>query len=130
MDNESQIFIDGKSQIVEMLQMMPQEERSALIKNLRLKNPVLAGELQEKSISFEEALVYGRISDLFQFVTPSVLGMALKGINEEFQRRVLSAIGRGHAEEAYLAMVDPSHTEERVKRAREKVRSVIISLIE
>ena len=38
------VFINGKAQIIEMLQHMPREERAVLLKNLKARNPQLAEE--------------------------------------------------------------------------------------
>ena len=44
-NSTNSIFINGKAQIIEMLQHMPREERSRLLKNLKIRNPQLAEEL-------------------------------------------------------------------------------------
>ena len=129
-DYESQVFIDGKSQIIEMLRLMPQREKSKLIRNLRLKNPALADELLEEGLSFEEMahLDEGKMHTLLDHISPSVLGVALRGMGEDFQRHILSTVNRRCAEEAYVAMIGPGITEEKIARAQKKVLRVMSQL--
>ena len=129
-NQEPQVFIDGKTQIIEMLRVMPREEKSKLIRNLRSKNPSLADELLEKGLSFDELghLNREKIHSLFRYIPPAVLGLALWGTEKNFQRRILSTMERPFAEEAYGAMVSPGATEEKALRARKRVLRLISQL--
>lgn len=121
------VFLNGKAQIIEMLQLMGTEERERLLANIRMRNPALANELIEKSLKFSDL---GRLSDdhllpLFNYVKAPIMGIALKNTDEDFQRRILSIAPRTYAEEAYSILITPIMNESRdSKRAQDKVLSV------
>lgn len=125
------VFINGRAQVVEMLQMMTSSEKDTLISNIRLRNPTLANELVEQSLTFEDL---GRLTDhnlqrLIQYIKAPVLGVALKGCDENFQRKLLLLAPRDYAEEAYNIMVTFLQNEKRdTPRARRKIIETLISL--
>ncbi len=129
--NTNGVFLNGKAQIIEMLQHMPREERSRLLKNLKIRNPQLADELTEQCFTFSDL---DNLSDhdlqmIFQYITAPILGMALKNIERSFQRRLLSLAGRDYAEEAFRVLKTSYSTEKRdVKRAQNKIIEVLVSL--
>lgn len=130
-NNTNGIFINGKAQIIEMLQHMPREERSRLLKNLKLRNPQLAEELTEQCFTFSDLdnLSDNDLQMIFQYVTAPILGMALKNIERAFQRRLLSLAGRDYAEEAFRVLKTNYATEKRdIKRAQNKIIEILVSL--
>jgi flagellar motor switch protein FliG len=125
------VFINGKAQIIEMLQHMPRDERAKLLKNLKLRNPQLAEELTEQCFTFSDLdnLSDQELSMIFQYVTAPILGMALKNIERNFQRRLLSLANRQYAEEAFRVLKTAYSTEKRdIKRAQNKIIEVLVSL--
>ncbi|MGZ3788463.1 MAG: FliG C-terminal domain-containing protein [Bacteriovorax sp.] len=130
-NNSNSIFINGKAQIIEMLQHMPREERSRLLKNLKVRNPQLAEELTEQCFTFSDLdnLSDGDLQMIFQYITAPILGMALKNIERSFQRRLLSLANREYAEEAFRVLKTSYSTEKRdIKRAQNKIIEVLVSL--
>ena len=125
------VFINGRAQAIEILQLLSPGERKKLLKNMRVKNPQLADELVEKSFTFSE-LDQLRDHDLkviFDYIKAPILGMALKFSNRNFQRRMLSLAERGYAENAYEAMMASYKNEkEMAKKAQNKVVSLLVSL--
>ncbi len=125
------IFINGKAQIIEMLQHMPREERARLLKNLKIRNPQLAEELTEQCFTFSDLdnLPDHELLMIFQFVTPPILGMAIKNVERSFQRRLLSLATREYAEEAFHVLKTTYSTEKRdIKRAQNKIVEILVSL--
>ncbi|MBP9682145.1 MAG: hypothetical protein KBD76_12120 [Bacteriovorax sp.] len=130
-NNSNSIFINGKAQIIEMLQHMPREERARLLKNLKVRNPQLAEELTEQCFTFSDLdnLSDNDLQMIFQYVTAPILGMALKNIERAFQRRLLSLAGRDYAEEAFRVLKTSYSTEKRdIKRAQNKIVEILVSL--
>ena len=130
-NNSNSIFINGKAQIIEMLQHMPREERSRLLKNLKIRNPQLAEELSEQCFTFSDLdnLSDSDLMMIFQYVTAPILGMALKNIERAFQQRLLSLAGRDYAEEAFRVLKTNYATEKRdAKRAQNKIVEILVSL--
>jgi len=125
------VFLNGKSQIIEMLQFMTEAEREVLIKNIKIRNPHLAEELLEKSLSFSNIsnMKDTDLQALFKYVQPAILGIALKATERNFQKRVLSITPREYAEEAYRNMKSPiTNEEDGIKRAQSKILNTLISL--
>ncbi len=130
-NSASGVFINGKAQIIEMLQHMPREERAILLRNLKARNPQLAEELTEQCFTFSDldSLSDNELGMIFQYVTAPILGMALKNVERSFQRRLLSLAGREYAEEAFRVLKTSYSTEKRdIKRAQNKIIEVLVSL--
>lgn len=130
--NENSVFINGKAQIIEMLQIMDFKEREKLLRNITSKNRQLASELMERSVSFRELshLSQHEIYLVIQHINPAILGVALKGSSQQEQKKILSLIPRNYAEQAYHSLVGKLTNETRdVKRAQDKIVSIIGSLI-
>ena len=92
MDNNSAtVFLNGKAQIIEMLQHMPREERVKLLKNIKIRNPQLAEELTQHSYTFSDIslLSDNELESIFRYVTAPIVGMALKEVDRNPQRRIL-----------------------------------------
>lgn len=133
MQNNTQagIFINGKAQIIEMLQHMKREERTKLLQNLKMRNPQLAEELMEQCFTFNDldTLRDDELVRVFSYISAPILGMALKNVETSFQRRLLSLAEREYAQEAFRVLKTPYSTEKRdVPRAQNKIIEVLISL--
>ena len=53
-NKENGIYINGRQQIIDMLQFMSEPERRKLLKNIEMRNAVMARELSEQSLSFND----------------------------------------------------------------------------
>ena len=128
---EKGIFINGKKQIIEMLQFMNEGERKKLLQNIGARNAVMAKELSEQSFSFND-LVHTSTSSLnkiFQSFNPAIIGLALYNTSSELQRKVLSSITRETAEAAFEVMnQNLSGKQAECKRAQEKIINNVIQL--
>ena len=125
------VFLNGKAQIIEMLQFMSRPERDKLLKNIKLRNPALASELMEQSFSFShiENLEGQDLLKLTGHIQAQIFGVALKNQTTSFQKKVLSAVNRNYAQEAYEVMLQPIKNEnELVKRAQNKIINVLMNL--
>ena len=54
MQEQEKVFINGKSQAISMLKLLTKSERMRIISAIRIKNPSLADELNNQSISFKD----------------------------------------------------------------------------
>ena len=131
-DVQGGYFINGKAQVLEMMQFLTPEEREKLIRNIRPRNPQLADELAAQSISFNtlRELNDHQLQLVFQYVQAPILGIAMKSMDMRTQRRLLSVAPRTYAEEVYNAMTTRLSNEANgIRRAQEKVKGVIIALM-
>jgi flagellar motor switch protein FliG len=125
------IFINGKSQVVEMLKSMNATDKNKLLQNLKIRNPALAKELAELCFGFESIwdLSDEHLRTVFMQVKPVLIGLALYMSNGKNQRRVLSLLNREHAVKSYEVMTQDlsSHRKECLK-AQEKILEIIFDL--
>ena len=107
--NNKGIYINGKNQVIELLRHLDPAHREQLLKNIGNRNPKLAEELIQKSITFEEldSLNDQALRVLLTSFKPALIGLALKTCSKTFQKRALSVLNRGDAEEAFENMNNP-----------------------
>lgn len=128
---ENGIFINGKRQVIELLQKMDGPDKARLLKNLRTRNPVLAKELTESCISFESIwdLDDEGLKTVVSQVQPAILGLALSLVHTKNQRRALSLISRQMAIKAFEIMQkDLTGNRNECIRAQQKVLELALSL--
>lgn len=129
--NENGIFINGKGQVIELLQQMNAADKARLLKNLRLRNPTLAKELTESCISFESIwdLDEAGLKTIVSQVQPAILGLALSLVHAKNQRRALSLIPRESAVRAFEIMQkDLSSNRHECQRAQQKILELALNL--
>jgi flagellar motor switch protein FliG len=129
--NENGIFINGKGQVIELLQQMNAADKARLLKNLRVRNPSLAKELTESCISFESIwdLDEGGLKTVVSQVQPAILGLALSLVHTKNQRRALGLIPRESAVRAFEIMQkDLTSNRTECMRAQQKILELAISL--
>lgn len=125
-------FINGKNQVIEMLKLMTESEKKTLLENIRKRNPALALELAEKSISFDAVFNLNRrqYELFFKAVKPAVLGIALKDSSIDKQRQILSISPRKFAEEAFTIMTTLIENEKQaIPKAQSKVVEILSDLM-
>ena len=125
-------FINGKNQVIEMLKLMTENEKKTLLENIRKRNPALALELAEKSISFDAVFNLNRrqYELFFKAVKPAVLGIALKDSSIDKQRQILSISPRKFAEEAFTIMTTLIENEKQaIPKAQSKVVEILSDLM-
>jgi len=118
------VFINGRNQIIEMLQHMTPQEKGRILKLIRIKNPILADELQSKSFSFHDLVNLSTqdITKLANSIKPAIFGMALKGLDVKMQKKFLSILPRDYAEAAYGTMTTFYNNEKDLgARAKNKI---------
>ena len=131
MSNAQGIFLNGRQQIIEMLQIMPEAEKEKLLYHIRLRNPSMAQELMEESLSFKAfyRLSNQDLSIVLNHCQSSIVGVALKNLDETFQRQALGVMKRDTAEKAYQVMLEKIANEDQmITRARSKMLSILVSL--
>ncbi len=129
--NENGIFINGKGQVIELLQQMSAADKAKLLKNLRVRNPTLAKELTESCISFESIwdLDDAGLKTIVSQVQPAILGLALSLVHTKNQRRALGLIPRESAVRAFEIMQkDLTGNRSECLRAQQKILDLSISL--
>jgi len=128
---ENGIFINGKQQVIELLQRMDGPDKARLLKNLRTRNPVLAKELTESCISFDSIwdLDDGPLKTVVSQVQPAILGLALSLVHSKNQRRALSLISREVAIKAFdIMQKDLTSNRNECFRAQNKILELALSL--
>ena len=132
-DNKTEqgIYINGRQQIIDMLQFMNESDRKKLLKNIESRNSVMARELSEQSLSFNDLIQLSQESlrRIFIQCNPAIIGLALYTCSSELQKKVLSSLDRHIAENAFDIMSKNLSTKKlECKRAQEKVMQIAIQL--
>jgi len=128
---ENGIFINGKQQVIELLQRMDSPDKARLLKNLRTRNPALAKELTESCISFESIwdLDDEGLKTVVSQIQPAILGLALSLVHVKNQRRALSLISRDMALKAFdIMQKDLTSNRNECFRAQTKVLELAMNL--
>lgn len=128
---ENGIFINGKRQVIELLQQMDAGDKARLLKNLRLRNPSLAKELTESCICFDSIwdLDESGLKTIVSQVQPAILGLALSLVNVKNQRRALGLIPREMALKAFdIMQKDLSSNRSECNRAQQKILELALNL--
>ncbi len=128
---ENGIFLNGKAQAIEILRMLDPEEKQTLLNNMKMRNPEMTMELSEKSLSFKNVQILSdhELAMLCNRVEATIMGVALKESNPQFQRRVLSLMDREYAEQAYSALMARLRNEKSSSfKAQERVTGIAIQL--
>lgn len=128
---ENGIFINGKRQVIELLQQMDAADKSRLLKNLRVRNPALAKELTESCISFESIwdLDDSGLKTLVSQIQPTILGLALSLVHVKNQRRALGLIPREMALKAFdIMQKDLTSNRSECIRAQQKILELAMNL--
>jgi flagellar motor switch protein FliG len=130
-NKENGIFINGKKQVIELLQKMDAGDKARLLKNLRARNPVLAKELTESCISFDSVwdLNDECLKTVVSQIQPTILGLALSLVHVKNQRRALSLISREQALKAFdIMQKDLTSNRNECSRAQLKVLELALNL--
>lgn len=125
------VFINGKKQVIELLQKMDAGDKARLLKNLRTRNPSLAKELTESCISFESIwdLDDECLKTVVSQIQPAILGLALSLVHVKNQRRALSLISREQALKAFdIMQKDLTSNRNECFRAQSKIVELAINL--
>lgn len=128
---EKGVFINGKNQVIELLQKMDSADKSRLLKNLRVRNPSLAKELTESCISFESIwdLDDECLKTVVSQIQPAILGLALSLVHVKNQRRALSLISRDMALKAFdIMQKDLTANRNECFRAQQKIVELALNL--
>jgi flagellar motor switch protein FliG len=128
---ENGIFINGKRQVIELLQQMDASDKAKLLKNLRHRNPSLAKELTEQCLSFESIwdLEDGHLKTIVSQIQPTILGLALSLVNVKNQRRALGLLPREMALKAFEIMQkDLTSNRSECLRAQKKILETAIGM--
>lgn len=128
---ENGVFINGKKQVIELLQRMDSVDKAKLLKNLRNRNPALAKELTESCISFESIwdLDEECLKTVVSQVQPTILGLALSLVHVKNQRRALSLISREVAIKAFdIMQKDLTGNRNECLRAQQKILELALHL--
>jgi flagellar motor switch protein FliG len=128
---ENGVFINGKKQVIELLQKMDAGDKARLLKNLRTRNPSLAKELTESCLSFESIwdLDDECLKTVVSQIQPTILGLALSLVHVKNQRRALSLISREQALKAFdIMQKDLTANRNECIRAQSKILELAVNL--
>ena len=124
-------FINGKNQIIDMLRVMPINEKKVLIENLKRRNPKAALEFSKESISINNLINLQREHFLLlsNHINFEIMGIALKNTSLDVQKRILSLLPKNYAEECFNTLFTPVEiSKSEINKAKNKVIAIAIQL--
>jgi flagellar motor switch protein FliG len=130
-NNNGGIYINGKKQVIELLQFLSESERKKLLDNIKNRNAMMARELSEQSLCFRDIF---QLDDhitrkVLQNINPSIIGLALYLSPLNVQRKALSLMDRAEAEQAFEIMnKNLSHKKSECVKAQNKILQIAIQL--
>ena len=130
-EEKNGVFINGKKQVIELLQRMDTRDKSTLLKNIKARNPSLAKELTELCLCFESIweLDDGSLKSLISQVPPAILGLAVSLTHVKNQRRALGLVSRQAALKAFEIMQkDLTGNRNECLKAQQKILDLAINL--
>ena len=130
-NSEQGIFLNGRQQIIEMLQFMDEKEKRKLLNNIEKRNAVMARELSEQSFSFKSLfdLSSEQLNKILSRCNPAIVALALYPLEISLQRKALASLERAMAEKAFEIMSNNlSNKSQEIKRAQQKIIQVAIQL--
>lgn len=128
---ENGIFLNGRAQIVELLQFMSDSERKKLLNNIKGRNAIMARELSEQSLSFRDLFQLDDqvVRRILQNINPTIIGLALFMSPTKIQRKTLTLMDRNDAEEAFHIMnQNLSHKKTECQKAQNKILQTAVQL--
>lgn len=124
-------YINGKKQVIELLQHLEGDERQKLLRNIGMRNASMAKELSEQSFSFKDLLTADQesLAKIMNVTTPAIIALALYLTPRAFQRKVLSSMERTRAEQAFNVLSrDLSDKRQECLKAQNKILQNAIDL--
>src|SRR5690554_7972691 len=124
-------YINGKKQVIELLQSLEPQETNKLLANIGMKNASMAKELSEQSLSFKDLLRANEetLGKIGRITPPAIIGLALYLTPRSFQRRMLMSMDRQRAEQAFNVMSrDLSAKRQECLKAQNRVLQSAIEL--
>jgi flagellar motor switch protein FliG len=122
--NEKNLFLNGRQQIIDMLKLLSPAEREKLLSKVRLRSPQLADSLSANATTFHDLFNVSdyHLAPLFNSTDPRIVGLALKRIEPDIQRRVLKMMSRDKAEQAFKILNTQFNDQEKaIQKAQNKI---------
>ncbi len=130
--NEKGVFINGRVKAFEILKRLEEKEKTGLLKKIGIKNAKLAEELADNSYNFSQIykVTDNNLKMIIANIPAGIFGVALRNLDREFQKRVLTLAHRSFAEKAYETLsMDLSDEQINIQRAQSKINEVMLALI-
>ena len=130
MATEKDIFINGKMQAIEILQMLTESERSRILNSLTARNPNIASELKAGSFTFESLMSTNNetLITILEYISHPIIAIAIKFLHKEQQKKVFKSMSRQKAEKAFQIFNSRKTTPEEAQKAQKKIMDVVSEL--
>ncbi|MDH4467838.1 MAG: FliG C-terminal domain-containing protein [Bacteriovoracaceae bacterium] len=124
------IIINGRAQVIELLKLLPDENKLKILTIVKQKNPKLAKELLMYTVTFDTfmGLNDSSLEIVLPYISNKILALSLKSIKNDFQRKILKCLTRTRALEVFTTIKNDTSTFQDTLKAREKVAQILGSL--
>ena len=124
------IIINGRAQVIELLKLLPDENKLKILTIVKQKNPKLAKELLMYTVTFDTFMTLGDASleIVLPYISNKILALSLKSTKNDFQRKILKCLTRTRALEVFTTIKNDTSSFQDTLKAREKVAQILGSL--
>ncbi|MCB9094528.1 MAG: hypothetical protein H6621_05610 [Halobacteriovoraceae bacterium] len=131
MSENKGIFLNGKNQAIEILRHLNQSEKGRILDNLKLRNPSMAYELLVNSYTFEDIMhsEQNTLGTVLEYASAPIIGIAIKFLSKDFQKKILKNMNRVKAEEAFQVFQTRNTSIDESTKAQEKILEIASELI-
>lgn len=129
---KSDIVINGRAQVVEILKKLPEDHKNKILRSLHDKNSTLAHELSWQTLSFTGIcqIKDDFLKGLLEYVSSPVIAIALSDQTVETQKRFLTNLSRERAKEVFHQLKSTTVSAVNAKKAQMKITEVATTLIQ
>ncbi len=129
---KSDIVINGRAQVVEILKRLPEDHKNKILRSLQGKNSALAHELSWQTLTFEglSQLKDESLKTLLEYISSPVIAIALLDQSVETQKKFLTNLSRERAKEVFQQLKNSPPSPVNAKKAQNKINDVATTLIQ
>lgn len=131
-NSSADIIINGRAQVIEILKKLPEEQKNKILDSVVKKNPTLGKELAWQTFAFSSIPLLSdlNLKILLEYLSATVIGLALKNQSVDLQKLLLNSLPTTKAQEVYSYMKGKSARIEDCEKAQKKMVEVALTLLQ
>lgn len=129
---KSDIVINGKAQVVEILKKLPEEHKNKIIQSLKGKNSSLAHELTWQTLTFDgiAQLQNEHLKSILEYISSPIVAYAILNQTVEIQKKFLTNLSRERAKEVFQLLKNTTPSVSNSLKAQNKITEISTTLIQ
>lgn len=130
--DKADIVINGRAQVVDILNRLPEEHKNKILRSLKGKNSSLAHELSWQTLTFQgiSQAKDEQLKVLLEYISSPIIAIAIQDQSVEIQKKFLNHISRDRAKEVFQQLKSTRAASVNIKKAQNKMVEIAIALIQ